>query len=51
MVLKILSKVLEDLWEFLLVLKTFTNLLYALFGYGCPLFINVQMTIKVICTS
>ena len=46
MVTKILPKVLGDPFEFLLVLNTFANLLYALFGAGCPLFLQLRMVIK-----
>ena len=46
LVTKILPHVLTDAWEFLLLLKTFTNLLYALFSSGCPLYQHVCIIIK-----
>ena len=46
LVTKILPHVPTDAWEFLLLLKTFANLLYALFGSGCPLYQHVRMIIK-----
>ena len=45
-VTKVTAKVPEDAFDFLLMLKTFANLLYAIFGASCPLFANVRQIIK-----
>ena len=45
-VTKITASVPDDTFEFFLLLKTFINLLYALFGSSCPVYQNVKQVIK-----
>jgi hypothetical protein len=45
-VTRIKAKVPEDAHDFMLLLKTFANLLYALFGSNCPLYLQVRRMIK-----
>ena len=49
-VTKVTATVPVDSFEFLLLLKTFANLLFALFGSSCPLYTNVRHLIKAIHT-
>ena len=45
-VTRIKAKVPDDAHDFLLLVKTFANLLYALFGSNCPLYLHVRKMIK-----
>ena len=45
-VTRIKAKVPEDAHDFMLLIKTFANLLYALFGSNCPLYLQVRRMIK-----
>jgi hypothetical protein len=45
-VTRIKAKIPEDSHDFLLLIKTFANLLYALFGSSCPLYLHVRKMIK-----
>ena len=45
-VTRIKAKIPEDSHDFLLLIKTFANLLYALFGSNCPLYLQVRKMIK-----
>ena len=45
-VTRIKAKVPEDSHDFLLLIKTFANLLYSLFGSNCPLYLQVQKMFK-----
>jgi hypothetical protein len=45
-VTSIKAKVPKEAHDFLLLLKTFANLLYALFGSSCPLYIQVRAIIR-----
>ena len=45
-VTRIKAKVPEDAHDSMLLIKTFANLLYALFGSNCPLYLQVRKMIK-----
>ena len=45
-VTRIKATVPEDSYEFTILLKTFANLLYSLFGSICPLYLNVRTLIR-----